>query len=126
VWGLLIDIQPVFRVARDVKLESGLLSTRDFKSVMQNIVQEMFGVTNNKETLPSKLLCIKKALMEDEPFREELEYHGELVGELVMIYAEYVNDVVGYNCTVDFHHSRHHIVIKGKDLCLKPPIRRSR
>lgn len=70
--------------------------------------------------------CVSRLLVEgnryedgDAELIEELHYYGEMVGDMVMRYFDYVDDYTGYDCDVYYELRRRRIVIEGRSECLR-------
>ena len=55
----------------------------------------------------------------DHELLSELHYYGEMVGDMVMRYFDYVDDYTGYDCDVFYELRRRRIVIEGRSECLR-------
>ncbi len=63
-----------------------------------------------------------KMLSEDVELESELEYFGELAGDMIMRYFDYIDDEVGYNCGLSFDTRRRVLIIRGDDEWLRRTI----
>ena len=70
--------------------------------------------------------CVSRLLIEgdrdsygDPELVNELHYYGEMVGDMVMRYFDYVDDYTGYDCDVYCDLRRRRIVIEGRSECLR-------
>ncbi len=62
---------------------------------------------------------IFKRLCEDYDLDNELNYYGEVVGDIVMRYFDYLGDSVGYDCDVYYDLRRRKVFIEGNSVCLR-------
>ena len=123
--GLLRLIQ---RKVKKFRLPTGGISRRDEQHVAELLILRFIcrdDVRTERISSPTvirvsdKLTLGENGTSGDHELLSELDYYGDVVGDMVMRYFDYVDDYTGYDCGVYYDLRKRRIVIEGRSECLR-------
>lgn len=94
---------------------------REKEQVIELLLRHFICRGNNRRynTESSTATKIFKQLSDDYELGNELHYYGEVVGDMVIRYFDYLGDDTGYDCTVSYNVQRRRVYIEGNAECLR-------
>lgn len=111
-------------IERKLKLFRGAvngINRREEEQVKELLLMHFICRDNDriKRLETTKTVQVFKRLRDDVELSDELDYYGEIVGDMVMRYFDYAGDIVGYDCDVYYDLRRRKVFIEGSSECLR-------